>query len=176
MAAKTAPTTRREKLSQRPRFGIGAAIVLVLLCVVFLFMQMRGRAAPSPGNAKAFFSVDDGKTWFTDDLTNVPPYDKNGQQAVRAFVYRCTDGTKFVGYLQRFTPDAKRAIEQIQTPDPNHKGPPDTDAVRMAYTIGRQVKRPGDPNWIGGDQGLLSAKIIAVKCPNGGGEAVQIEP
>jgi len=176
MVSETNPMNLRETLSQRPHLGIGAAALLILLGIGFALLQMGGRIAPSAGNAKAYFSVDDGKSWFADDLTNVPPYDKDGKQAVRAFVYRCSDGTKFVGYLQRFTPEAKRAIEQIQTPDPNHKGPPDTDAVRMAYTVGREVKRPGDANWVTGAQGMMSAQIIAVKCPNGGGAAVQVEP
>jgi hypothetical protein len=38
------------------------------------------------------------------------------------------------------------------------------------------VKRPGDANWVTGAQGMMSAQIIAVKCPNGGGAAVQVEP
>lgn len=176
MAVETDPMNLRETISQRPGLGIGAAVVLVLFGVGFAWLQTGGRAAPSAGNAKAFFSVDDGKTWFADDLTNVPPYEKDGKQAVRAFVYRCSDGTQFVGYLQRFTPAAKSAIEQIQTPDPNRKGPPDTSGVRMAYTVGREVKRPGDAEWVSGAQGLLSTQIIAVKCPKGGGDATQIEP
>jgi hypothetical protein len=166
----------RETLSNFSRRGFGAAGIFVLLCITFVFLEMRGGSAPSAGDAKAFFSVDDGKTWFTDILTNVPPYDKDGKQAIRAFVFRCSDGKEFVGYLQRFSPDAKRAIEQIQTPDPNRTGPPDTSAIRMAYTVGREVKRPGDTKWISGAQGLESAQIITVKCPNGDGDAVQVEP
>src|SRR5271170_6898157 len=147
MSTKTPDMHLRKTISNSPRLGLGAAGVFVLLCAVFVFLQMRGGNAPSEGNAKAFFSADDGKTWFADDMTNVPPYDKDGKQAIRAFVFRCSDGKEFVGYLQRFTPDAKRAIEQRQTPDPNRTGPPDTSAIRMAYTVGREVKRPGDAKW-----------------------------
>jgi hypothetical protein len=166
----------REALSRHPRLSMTAAIVCVLIAIASLLLQTRGGSAPSAGNAKAFFTVDDGQTWFTDDLTNLPPFDKDGKQAVRAFVFRCSDGKEFVGYLQRFTPDAKRAIEKINTPDPNRTGPPDTSGVRMAYTSGREVKRPGDTKWTSGADGPKSAQIISIKCPNGGGDAVAVEP
>jgi hypothetical protein len=176
MSSQTPSLHVRETLSNFRRLGLGAAGVFVLLCATFVFLQMRGSSAPSAGNANAYFSVDDGKSWFADDMTNVPPYVKDGKQAIRAFVFRCSDGKEFVGYLQRFTPDAKHAIEQIQNPDPNRKGPPDVGAIRMAYTVGREVKRPGDTKWISGAQGPESAQIIAVKCPNGGGAPELVEP
>jgi hypothetical protein len=175
MSIKTPDMRPRKKISSYPRVGLGAAGVFVLLCATYVFIQMRGSNSPSAGNAKAFFSVDDGKTWFADDMTKVPPYDKDGKQAIRAFVFRGSDGKDFVGYLQRFTPDAKRAIEQLQTPDPNRTGPPDVSGIRMAYTIGREVKRPGDAKWISGAQGLESAQIIAIKCSDGS-DATMVEP
>ena len=176
MSIKNPDMSPRKTISSYPRLGLGAAGLFVLLCATYVFIQMRGGSSPSAGNAKAFFSVDDGKTWFADDMTKVPPYDKDGKQAVRAFVFHCSDGKKFVGYLQHFTPDAKRAIEQLQTPDPNRTGPPDTSGIQKAYTVGREVKRPGDAKWISGAQGLESAQIIAVKCPSGGGDATMVEP
>ena len=173
---ETSPMNAREALSKHPRLSMGAAVLCVLVAIASLFLQTRGGSDQSAGNAKAFFTVDDGQTWFTDDLSNLPPFDKDGKQAVRAFVFRCSDGKQFVGYLQRFTPDAKRAIEKINTPDPNRTGPPDTSGVRMAYTAGREVKRPGDAKWVSGADGPKSAQIIAIKCPNGGGEAAAVEP
>jgi hypothetical protein len=173
---ETCPMNAREALSKHPRLSMGAAIVCVLIAIASFLVQTRGVAAPSAGDAKAFFTVDDGQTWFTDDLTSLPPFEKDGKQAVRAFVFQCSDGNKFVGYLQRFTPDAKRAIEKISTPDPTRTGPPDTSGVRMAYTVGREVKRPGDKKWISGGDGPKSAQIISIKCPNGGGDPVAVKP
>ena len=168
--------TVRESISRNPRVGMGAATLLAVVAGILIFFETRQDSTPASANANAYFTVDDGKTWFVDDMTKLPPFDKDGKQAVRAFVYRCPDGKLFVGYLQRFTPEAKRAIEALDHGDPNRKGPPDTSGIRMAYTVGREVKRPGDAKWISGADGLKAAQMLNVKCPNGGGDAVMVEP
>jgi hypothetical protein len=172
---ETIPMNAREALSKHPGVGIGAAVACVLLAVGIIFLQTRGNSTPSEGDAKAFYTVDDGQTWFADDLMNLPPFDKDGKQAVRAFVFQGSDGKQFVGYLQRFTPEAKRAIEKISTPDPNRTGPPDASGIQMAYTVGREVKRPGDAKWINGGEIQKSLQITKVKCPDGS-DAVAVKP
>lgn len=165
-----------ETLSGRPKLGTGVAVALIVLAGILIFIETRHGGEPDSGNAKGFFTVDDGRTWFADDITRLPPFEKDGKQAVRAFVFRCGSGTEFVGYLQRFTPQGKQAIEKLQSPDPNRTGPPDSSGIRMAYSAGREVKRPGDAKWISGADGLESLRITKVTCPNGGGDAVMVEP
>lgn len=165
----------RETITQNHRVGTAAAGALLLIGVVTVFLQMPGHSAPE-SRAQAYFTVDDGKTWFADSLTNLPPFDKDGKQAVRAHVYRCSDGTEFVSYLERFKPDAKRTLENLSQPDPNRKGPPDLAALQSAYTTGREVKRPGDANWVNTGDFRQAALITAVKCPNGGADAVAVQP
>lgn len=168
--------TVRESISRNPRIGVGAAALLAVVAGILIFFETHQDSAPASANANAYFTVDDGKTWFIDDMTKLPPFDKDGKQAVRAFVFRCPDGKQFVGYVQRFTPAAKQAILAIENGDPNRKGPPDTSGIRMAYTVGRQIKRPGDTRWTSGGDGLKAIQIITVKCPDGGGEATMVEP
>lgn len=165
----------RESLARRPQLGVGAAVAFLLIAIVLVVHELRPNSPPADINAKAYFTTDGGKSWFADDMTNIPPYQKDGKEAVRAFVFKCADGKEFVGYLQRFTPDGKRAIEAIQTPNPNHHGPPDTSQIRMAYTTGREVKRPDDADWTNGGDLAKCAQIISVKCPNGGA-ADMVEP
>jgi hypothetical protein len=172
---ETSPMNAREAISKHPRLSMGAGVLLILVAVASFLLQTRGSSAPAEGDAKAFFTVDDGQTWFTDDLTNLPPFDKDGKQAVRAFVFHCSDGKEFVGYLQRFTPAAKRAIDKVSHPDPNHAGPLDASGIQMAYTVGREVKRPGETTWINGGEILKSLQISKVKCPNGG-DVVAVKP
>jgi len=49
-------------------------------------------------------------------------------------------------------------------------------AVQSAYTAGREIKRPGDEKWVGTGNFREAAKITAVKCPDGGAQAVAVEP
>jgi hypothetical protein len=169
----------RETILENPRFGVTAASGLLIVGIVIIVFQFRGSGAPGALHDQQFFSVDDGKTWFTDSATNLPPYDKDGKQAVRAHVYRCADGTKFVNYLERFKPAAKAALESASAPDPdpNHKGPPSNLAViQSAYTAGREVKRPGDKDWTDGSNFTQAAMVMAVKCPSGGADASVVDP
>jgi hypothetical protein len=155
----------------------GALLIAIAALIVF---QLRGASNSSPGAtpSQAFFSIDDGKTWFPDDSAKIPPFNKDGRQAVLAHVYKCSDGTKFVAYLERFTPEAKRALEAAQKPaDPNTRPPPgQSGAVQSAYVGGREIKRPGDTKWTNAANYRDAAAVTAVKCPNGGSDAVVVEP
>jgi hypothetical protein len=165
----------REKITQNSRVGTTAAAALILVAITITALQMRSVSLP-PGPTQAFFTVDDGKTWFADDVATLPPFDKDGKQAVRAYVYRCADGTQFVNYLERYTPHAKQALENAGTPSPDHKAPGNLAAIQNAYTGGREVKRPGDKKWIDAGDFRAAAQIMAVKCPNGSAEAAAVDP
>src|SRR6267154_2521014 len=99
-------------LSENRYFRKAVVGGLFLVILAFIVFQTHGRGDVATASGKAFFSVDDGKTWFPDDAKNIPPFDKDGKQAVRAFVYRCADGTTFVNYLQRYKPEAKHVLEE----------------------------------------------------------------
>jgi hypothetical protein len=162
-------------LSQGPYRGltVGAVIVLVGIAVIVYQMPSRSAAASS---SRRFFTVDDGKTWFADDANKLPPFDKDGRQAVLAHVYRSADGTEFVNYLERLKPEAKRVMEDANTSAANRKGPPNLAAIRSAYADGREVKRPGDAKWISTADSRETARVMAIKSPNGSAQAVEIEP
>ncbi len=76
-----------------------------------LMDQSRGPQIPT----QAYYSVDDGQTFFADDINLVPPFEKDGKMAVRAHVFTCDGGkTPFVAYLERYTPEAKGKIEAMK--------------------------------------------------------------
>ncbi len=162
--------------SSRSRYiRIGVVSAMFVALVAFTLISARGRGLPT-ARSQTFFSTDDGKTWFADDDEKVPPFDKDGKQAVRAFVYRCGDGTMFVNHLQRFTPEAKRILETQRKSQRNRKGGPDTSEIGGALSNGREVKRPGDTKWITSDDFRAVAQVLSVKCPPGCTEAVSVEP
>lgn len=167
----------RETLSRYPRTSKGVAVVFVILAIGYVYLEVRTPSATYANNPKAFFSVDDGKTWFVDSSANVPPFDKDGKQAVAAFVYRCSSGgADFVGYLQRFTPQAKAALEQAQSKDAASQTAADGAALHDVYTTGREVKRPGDAQWVSGANRVAAGQITMVKCPSGDDPAIPVEP
>jgi hypothetical protein len=155
---------------------VAGGLLLVGLAVI-VYSQTRGPITPPSGNARAFFTIDDGKTWFPDDAGKLPPFDRGGKQAVRAYVFRTAKGTEFVNHLERFKPDAKRVLEEASKSRPDSKGPPkNLAAIQNAYATGREVKRPGDATWIGAGNLRDAAQVIAIKPPDGGSDAVPMEP
>jgi hypothetical protein len=168
----------RATLIEKPIRAVALAVGLLVIGVFLIGSQMRSAGTPV-SHSKAFFTIDDGRTWFPDDATKLPPFDKDGKQAVRAYVFQCASGKPFVNHLERFKPEAKRTLEDAGKADPNPKasGPPkNLPALQSAYTGGREVKRPGDAKWIGTANFRDAAQVMAVKCPDGSADAQPVEP
>lgn len=166
----------REKLTEKPILAMIVAVVLLVVGVSVFAFKARVSHGPERGDKLAFFTVDDGKTWFADDATKVPPFEKDGKQAVRAHVYRASDGKKFVNHLERFKPEAKLAIESAKNAPAQTPGRADRSAAQAAYMGGREVKRPGDANWVNVANFRDAATVTIIKCPTGGTEATPVEP
>src|SRR6478609_8126910 len=117
----------RPTFTEKPARALAAAGGLLLIGIVAILFHMRGgggAGGASAARGRQFFTVDDGKTWFADDATKLPPFDKDGKQAVRAYVYRTAKGKEFVNHLERFTANAKQAIEQAGKSGGSTRGPP----------------------------------------------------
>ena len=101
-------------------------VLLVLLAVGAIVAQvMANRKAYPSGMPDSYFTIDDGKTFFVAGSENIPPFDYKGQPAVHAYVFQC-GGKKFVGYMDRYTPEARSV-----------------DSRRKAYAADRAL-RPGN--------------------------------
>jgi hypothetical protein len=163
------------------KLGRAAIVVagglLLLGVAVIVYSQARGPAIPNPGNTRAFFTIDDGKSWFPDDAAKLPPFDKDGKQAVRAYVFRTAKGTQFVNHLERFKPESKRVLDEASKSQPSRDGPPkNLPAIQAAYASGREVKRPGDDKWVATANFRDAGQVMTIKSPDGGSDAVPIEP
>ena len=162
----------RDKLNQNRTLGSVIAAVLLVACVgVFLY---RSGAESQSGNApSAFFTVDDGKTWFADDSTKLAPFMKDGKPAYRVFVWTCDKGkTKFVSHLERYTDEAKSRIEQSRTQSTTARRQLDPTALRVEMTSGVEVKRPNDATWIPSGT-PESLKITTPHCPSGSSGTIE---
>ena len=152
--------------------AIGAASAMIVVAIVVIVLQARGGASTSNGmTAKSFFSTDDGKSWFADDATKVPPFMKDGKEAYRAYVYRAPDGTEFVAYLERYTAAGKRAVEAALARPPEeqmHGDPYLADGAGDAV----EVKKPGDKTWINSTD-PRAAPVLAIVSPKGETEKLE---
>ncbi len=149
----------RQWLNEHPRLAAGVITGVVALAVGLVVVQVLGARQRFPTSLpKAFYSDDDGKTFFALGTENVAPFDHKGKQAVMAYVYEC-DGKRFVGYLERYTPEAREKLIGKKSFTPQ-------DQIN-----GRELKRPGDATWVKSGDLAAVAKVIDVKCPGGGAAA-----
>jgi hypothetical protein len=164
----------RQTLREKPAVGVAVAIAFVAIAVGFTVYQWTSQHEDWTPPQRVFFSVDDGKTWFVDDYNKVPPIEHDGKQAYRAYVFRCHD-KEFVGYLERYTPDAQKVILEVRSKPLSTTGAPDSAAMDAA-TRGREVKRPGDQKWMSCANPREVIPITSPKCPHGGDNTAKPEP
>ena len=161
----------RETLNKNPGITTGATAAIILIAIGFIIYQLSGGGAPSVAT-EAYFTIDDGKTWFADDINKIPPFDKDGKQAVKAYVYKCPGGDPFVSHLERYTPEGKKALEAAQkSNDPNNPV-----VLEDVMANGVEVKKPGaDPvkGWAKQSNSAIAGKIMELKCPDGKVEGIE---
>jgi hypothetical protein len=140
-------------LNEQKKLGYGVAAALLILGLGFLAYQAMGRrqtvdAAPR-GNA--FFTDDDGKTFFKDDIEKFVPFTHNGKQAYRCDVFAGSDGKQFVGLIYRHTDAGRKEIQSYFASKPKD---PDGTAHMLMEKGRMQVKPAGanDKAWAANDE------------------------
>ena len=151
------------KITGRQALALGAAVLLIAGAGALIFFQLRGESTIGSGT---YFTVDEGKTLFVDKSTRLPPFDRNGQQAVRAHVFEC-GGKRVVGYLSRYTESAKKALDEASKYAGTGKAPPNVDQLANLGRTGLEVKRPGDAQWVSQADARRATLIRVFKCPDG---------
>lgn len=140
--------------------------VLALLAIAGAAVYLTWYFWPEPDHSPpifAWYTVDDGKSWFQDDAERIPPFEHDGKQAVRVHLFTCDGGkTRFVGYLQKLPEEVLKKYRD--------KGidPSKVDDDELAADSGWLVKRPGDPEWVsskGGGPKYMA--VVSVHCPGG---------
>ncbi|CAN5572249.1 hypothetical protein BH10PLA1_BH10PLA1_12250 [soil metagenome] len=159
----------RESLHRNPSVTTGITLGIIVVAFAAIFWQARENR-PNFAPAKSFYTVDDGKTWFIDESNKTIPFDHNGQQAVRVYVYQCVGGKPFAGYMERYSEEGLKKLQEANS----KPEPPDIDTLELIYQSCLEVKKPGDAKWVlrfnqTGDMG----SEIDVKCPDGTDTAVQ---
>lgn len=157
----------RETLNKNQGLVVGVVVVLILAAGWVAFTQFRGGGGADIPNA-SFYTDDNGATFFKDDYMKVPPFDHNGKEAVRAFVYEC-NGKQFVAYMERYSPEARPLVEKLRVEGKNLDRA-QIQKVITATQTGKQRKRPADADW--GAAGGIAPQI---KCDDGS-PATNVKP
>ncbi|MBI1373543.1 MAG: hypothetical protein GC159_12510 [Phycisphaera sp.] len=90
------------------------AVVLLVISLAIIINQGRSPTPPPPGEAYYYDLV--SKEYFTDEATKIAPIinPATGNEAVRAHFFtcgECSESERFVGYLEKYTPEAKQQLE-----------------------------------------------------------------
>jgi hypothetical protein len=163
----------RERLNRNPRLAAIVMAVLLLVAGVAVALQFSdGAHAAGMASDKAFFTIDDGATWFADDAAKIAPFQHDGKEAVRAYVFEC-NGKRFVNHLERFTPEGHKAAEAAIKANQSRQP---ADVAAQVRLSGAEVKRPGAKLWASLGDLTKSGPILRPRCPGGGGDAKPVEP
>lgn len=171
----------REKINDNPMIAGGITGGIILVAVIVIGFQLKGMMCRSAGSAYAktwftteqdketFTLADEGKLFFADDASKLAPFDKGGKEAVRVYLYTCDGKTLKVVYLERYTPEAKAAIDKARS----NKGSPEQGSpmmmdIQSIQMRGRQIKKPGK-QWVtqAQDERLFQAMEQIQPCPSG---------
>jgi hypothetical protein len=156
----------RQQINGRSFLGYVTAGILFLFAIT---MTLWSRANSHPRiilSNQAYYSADDGKTWFLDSVTKPTPFQlSDGRQAVLAHVFSWNGRDNlFIGYLERDDGGDGRVKPAAQA-----------GASFSPGQLGsRMIKRPGDKEWVQmiGSQGM---KIMNIRGSDGTG-ATQMQP
>jgi len=123
------------------------AVAAILAAGIIWLVTTTGKTTPNDAlqYQLAWFSTDDGKTWFADSADNLPPFDKDGKPANRAYLYRKSGGQPVVVFLERYTPNALSQLNDLKKPTGR---PPEIGLRERIIAVGVEVKKPGDQSWI----------------------------
>ncbi len=161
----------REEINKKKSLAVAGTLILLAIAGVILY------TASSSGVpallSTGYYSDDDGKTWFKDDAGKLCPFDHNGKQAVRAYVFRYGSGDAFVGYLGKLTDAGRKQAEDLkQHPLTAETGQALTGLLNNALML----KRPGDSKWQPATSPGASAILNLVPPAGANGELSAVDP
>jgi hypothetical protein len=159
----------REKFKESPSVAAAAAAVFVLAAAAIIAHAYWPEKKADL--SQAYYSDDDGQTWFVDSIYKVAPFDHNGKTALIAEVYSYDDGKqKFCAYLSQFTPEGKKQMDAALS-DAEKKGlPPDSvplyqDRNFMNRSVEVKLSGPNHPWILYGDP--KAQEVFTIHSPDG---------
>ncbi len=153
----------RETLNKNKSLSVGSAVLLFLVAGGYLaYSQWPERI---PKGDKAYYTVDDGKTWFVDSVYKTPPFDYNGQTAVRAVVFTYDNEHKtFCPIVERYNTDIKKRLDDAIA-QANREGKPLSsialfNAPGTGFEMEVKLAGPGH-KWVSRGDMTAAAKVFS---------------
>jgi hypothetical protein len=167
----------RESLIRNPKTGYIVATTLALVAVAAMTFSLARPTGPRPSNGLAFYSVDDGATWFADASDKPSPFDYQGKPAYRVYVWKCAHGKTFVSHMERLAPAAKKRLDDVKTRPRAAQSGPSVEAETAMLSRDLEVKGPatGDTGWVK-PATPEGEKITLLTCPDGGNDVEPVLP
>jgi hypothetical protein len=159
----------RKAIQGKPIAGVGVGVLLLLLAGVIVARQLWPEKKANL--SQAYFTDDDGATWYADSEYLVPPIDHNGKTAVFAQIYSYANGSKtFCAFMTRYTPDAKKQLEDAINAAVKNGQPPASVPLyqdRRFLQNAIEVKKPGASNkWISKSD-PAAIDVMSIHAPDG---------
>jgi len=133
----------RELIQKKTAVVTTLAVILILVGILSTVYQFFRSSGPTGPLQTVWYSTDDGATWFADAANNMP-FERDGKPGYQAYVMDDGLDKPFVAYLERCSPMVEKELKALRGPDgvvPQEK----RDAYSRLASMGRQVKRPGQP-------------------------------
>ena len=148
----------REWLHKNKHVSTIAACGVILIGIGATAYQL----LPERPSTQAWYTTDDGKTWFKDSNRKVPPFEYDGKEAVLAHVREC-DGKPFVGYMERYKPEGAKKMREYRAQEDDGQEPNEGLASSAGYQL--EYKKPGDAKWT--SEVEKAQLMMLVDCPDG---------
>jgi len=126
----------RKWLAEHPAVVVIAFILVVCIAGGLIWSSQRGPAAPK---VVSFYFYDMAtKELFAAPSTSIPPIaapsgGADGDKGVRAYVFSCGDcgnaAERTIGWLELYTPEAKKKLEPLFGPNRSEFGPTSPEEV-----------------------------------------------
>ncbi len=123
----------RETINKKRGWSIAAAAAILAIAGVILARTFWPE--PKPQLDRAYYTDDDGQSYFEDSMYLVPPFDHGGKTAVRAMVYR-RGYSGYVAYEQRFKADIKKKLDDAVAEAAKQGKPPSSVALFNSAEVG----------------------------------------
>jgi hypothetical protein len=157
----------REKLDSNRVIGFLVAAILLAAATVQAAYFFWGASPKHQSATDAYYTDDDGRTYFIERIYKFPPWDHNGKEANIAMVYSSSSGN-FVGYQLRYTAAARKELVDLYAKAEAGQCPL-ADVNRLMTTervgvAGKEAKMRGADKWV---PMTSMPRPIPVKAPDG---------
>ena len=149
---------------------VAAVAVIVLVVALYIILRQVGLGGRGNPSDAFWYDVDKGVLFPHEGATS-PIEAPSGGEGVRAYVFACTscddDSDRFIGYMERYTPEGKRILAEEEAKAPTERNP----MARMAAMPHLEIRRETDTEWyLSQDEITIIKDEITQRC--GGKKAI----